>query len=94
MSDEQTLSASNADRAYDSLSKFLEEIGFEGYQAGKRAHVKAGRKAETFRYTPTADHLEGTQLLRKYLPAQIPGSDEWAGEVFDWIQTFRTRGHR
>jgi hypothetical protein len=35
-----------------------ERIGVNGHALGLAAHIKAGRKASTYRYTPTPAHLD------------------------------------
>ena len=43
-------------RAYDALRVAAEKMGRNNYDAGLRAHLKAGRKASTYRYNPTEEH--------------------------------------
>ena len=44
------------ERAYLTLRKAAERISASGYAAGKAAHLKRGRVAGTYRYTPTEAH--------------------------------------
>lgn len=43
-------------RAYRALSKAADRMGGNNYHAGLIAHVRAGRKASTYRYQPTDAH--------------------------------------
>jgi hypothetical protein len=43
-------------RAYAALSTAADRIGSNNYHRGLTAHVRAGRKAWTYRYEPSAAH--------------------------------------
>jgi DNA-binding protein H-NS len=45
-----------SEQVYNALSVAATRMGQNNYLAGKAAHIKAGRKASTYRYTPTPEH--------------------------------------
>lgn len=52
-----------ADKAYQRAREKLEKLNREHYQSQRRAHLKAGRKASTFRYTPPEEIRSATRAL-------------------------------
>ena len=45
-----------SEAVYRALSVAAERMGQNNYKAGMKAHIKACRKASTYRYNPTPEH--------------------------------------
>ena len=48
---------------YTAAQAYLARLGMSEYEAAMRAHVKAGRKAKTYKHNPSAYHRELVRLL-------------------------------
>lgn len=48
---------------WNACQAYLMRLGLAEYAAGMRAHVKAGRKAKTYRHNPSEYHRQLVELL-------------------------------
>lgn len=61
--------------AYRALSTAAERIGANNYHNGLQAHTRAGRKAHTYRYQPTAVHEMVIEAMSDVMGGKIsPGA--------------------
>jgi hypothetical protein len=65
-------------RAYRALQIAAERMGFNNWKAGREAHVRAGRKASTYRYTPTEEHRQIVAAMDAVLRGTITPEDAMA----------------
>jgi hypothetical protein len=62
-------------QTHNALSIAAERIGLNNWKAGRDAHVRAGRKASTYHYTPTQEHSEVVTAMSDLLTGRITAED-------------------
>jgi len=68
----------NIEHAYNALRIAADRMGENNYRAGQRAHVKAGRRPTTYRYTPTPEHAAVVAAMPKLLAGELTPNDTMA----------------